>query len=101
MLFIGGAPAPVEQIFVHGEIRSGHSAEQKKNMIEAMMRAVATAANTSAFYVWIYLVDLVAAQMTEFGDVLPEPGAEEKWLSSLTAEDRQRMLGVRGLKGAI
>jgi len=46
----------------------------------------------AAELVWVYLTELVPRQVIEFGQVLPEHGAEQAWLGSLPAELRRRLL---------
>ncbi len=45
--FLGGFPLETDQIFVHGQIRDGRTAEQKTKLIEDMLEATAVAARTS------------------------------------------------------
>jgi len=92
--FVGGSPLRSEQIFVHGHIREGRSAEVKRELLEGIVDAVSKAASVAPRYVWAYISDLPPAQMSEYGHVLPEPGSEKNWLSSLPAEDRDYMLGI-------
>jgi hypothetical protein len=46
--------------------------------------------------VWVYLTELPAKNMAEFGQVLPEPGGEEAWMAALpqAEQDRLQKLGV-------
>lgn len=44
--------------------------------------------------VWVYVTEIPARQMAEYGHVLPEPGDEQMWLDGLPAEDRAYMQGV-------
>jgi phenylpyruvate tautomerase PptA (4-oxalocrotonate tautomerase family) len=93
--FIGGAPLAHEHLFVHGEIRSGRSAEVCDALIRRLIRDVASAAAVDPFAVWVYLIELPASMMAEFGRLLPEPGQESAWLESLSAEDRARLARLR------
>jgi hypothetical protein len=43
---------------------------------------------------WIYIVDLQARQMVEFGHVLPEPGDEPAWTAALPQSDREMMQAI-------
>ncbi|WP_429298648.1 tautomerase family protein [Paraburkholderia sp. GAS199] len=92
--FLGGAPLKCDQIFVHGHIRAGRTAEQKQQLLSAIVDAVGAAAETEKRCVWVYLSDLVPSQMVEFGRVLPEPGAESQWLEAMSSEDRDYLLGI-------
>ncbi|ADU66880.1 4-oxalocrotonate tautomerase [Desulfurispirillum indicum S5] len=92
--FVGGAPLAHDQIFIHGQIRAGRSEEDKRKLIEKILLVCSPAAAAPASALWVYLVDLPAAQMAEFGHILPEPGQEAQWSASLPAADRQRMEAV-------
>ena len=36
--------------------------------------------------IWVYVQDVPATQMVEFGRVLPEPGAEDAWRTAISAK---------------
>jgi phenylpyruvate tautomerase PptA (4-oxalocrotonate tautomerase family) len=84
--FIGGKISRTSQVFVHGLIRAGRSADAKSNLIKDIAKEVAEIAQLTPEDVWVYLQDIPAAQMVEFGRVLPEPGAEQEWLRGLRPE---------------
>jgi len=86
--FISGAPVPPRSIFVHGQIRGGRSAELKRALLTDLLDATAGTAGVATTGVWVYLVELPAAHMAEFGHVLPEPGDEAQWLANLPHADR-------------
>ena len=44
--------------------------------------------------VWVYVSEIPARQMAEYGHILPEPGGEQAWLDRLPAEDRAYMQSV-------
>jgi phenylpyruvate tautomerase PptA (4-oxalocrotonate tautomerase family) len=92
--FVGGAPLASDQLFVHGQIRAGRSADEKHRLLVQLLEATAIAAEMHGSHVWVYLVDLPAAQMAEFGHVLPEPGQEAAWASALPAAERERMQNI-------
>jgi phenylpyruvate tautomerase PptA (4-oxalocrotonate tautomerase family) len=92
--FVGGSPLAHRQVFVHGQIRSGRTAESKSALISSMLDVVAEAASVPRTSVWIYIVDLQARQMVEFGHVLPEPGAEQAWTEALPQSDRAMMQAI-------
>ena len=95
--FIGGEPLGHDHIFVHGTIRGGRSADDRKALINRLLDDVARAAGVESFSVWVYLSELPPAAMAEFGHVLPQPGEEQTWIDSLSEEDRVRMQGMGGL----
>lgn len=90
--FVGGRLLRGEQMFLNGQIRAGRSAQDRKRLLEGLRDAVAEAAAAQASSVWVYLTDLPARDMIEYGHVLPEPGGEQAWLDALPATDRARML---------
>jgi phenylpyruvate tautomerase PptA (4-oxalocrotonate tautomerase family) len=92
--FVGGSPLRSEQIFVHGHIRAGRSSERKRELLEGIVDAISKTTEVAKRYVWAYLSELPPAQMIEYGHVLPEPGSEQDWLSSLPAEDRDYMQSI-------
>ena len=92
--FVGGAPLRGQQVFVHGKIRGGRPAESKDALISQILAAVSEASELERNRVWIYLVDIPARQMAEFGHVLPEPGDEPAWLATLPETDRKMMQNI-------
>ena len=92
--YVGGSPLRTEQIFVHGHIRAGRTAERKRELLEGMVDAISETTSVAKRYIWAYISELPPAQMIEYGHVLPEPGSEENWLSSLPAEDRDFMQSI-------
>jgi phenylpyruvate tautomerase PptA (4-oxalocrotonate tautomerase family) len=92
--FVGGAPLRDQQVFVHGQIRGGRTPESKDALISQILTAVSEAAELDCNKVWIYLVDIPARQMVEFGHVLPEPGDEPAWMAALRETDRKMMQNI-------
>jgi phenylpyruvate tautomerase PptA (4-oxalocrotonate tautomerase family) len=92
--FVGGRPLRSEQIFVHGHIRAGRTAERKRELLEGIVDAISKTTDVATRYVWAYLSELPPAHMIEYGHVLPEPGSEAGWLSSLPAQDRDYMQSI-------
>ena len=89
--FVGGAPLKHDHIFVYGHMRAGRSAEVKKQLLMQLVETMTSAARIAKNKVWVYVTDLPAGQMAEYGQVLPEPGTEAQWLAGLPLEDRQLM----------
>ncbi|WP_316186737.1 MULTISPECIES: hypothetical protein [unclassified Bradyrhizobium] len=64
-------------------------------MIKLMAEAVAVAASAADHRsVWVYVGELPARQMIEFGHVLPEAGDEPARTANLPAADRDFMQSV-------
>ncbi len=94
--FLGGRPLAGEQLFLHGQIRGGRSAVDRKRLLVALRDLVAEAAGADRRGVWVYLVDLPACDMIEYGHVLPEPGEEASWMERLSEADRAYMRQTEG-----
>jgi phenylpyruvate tautomerase PptA (4-oxalocrotonate tautomerase family) len=81
--YIAGRPAPVDQICIRGDTRSGKTNEQKNQMVRRIMRDVARASGGAEEAVSVVLCELPAANFGEYGRVVPAPGEEDAWFSSL------------------
>ncbi|WP_439531425.1 tautomerase family protein [Marinobacter adhaerens] len=86
--FVGGRLNTAPQVFVHGLVRDGRSIEIKQALMSQMLEEIAQILNISVEDVWIYLQDIPATQMIEFGRFLPAPGEEAKWEKGMTPEKR-------------
>ena len=92
--FIGGVPAESDTLFVHGHVRSGRTDEQKRTLVERLVRDVADAAGLPTQAIWIYLSEIRPSLMAEFGHVLPEPGDEAAWFDALPEDDRRMLAAI-------
>jgi phenylpyruvate tautomerase PptA (4-oxalocrotonate tautomerase family) len=92
--FVGGARLQGKQIFVNGQIRAGRSKLDLHRLLKELVAAVGTACGLSSLCVWVYVTELPAKLMAEYGHILPEPGDEQRWLSNLPGDDRTFMLSV-------
>lgn len=82
-MFIGGEAASPDHIWVRADIRSGRSKEQKARILLRVMQETSDILKISRESVWVYVSDIPAHGVLEFGNILPEPGGEEQWLASL------------------
>ena len=89
--FIGGKIYRTPHLFVHGLIRAGRSAEEKNSLIKDITEKTCVSAGVGPEDVWVYLQEIPAAQMVEFGRILPEPGAEEEWLRGFSQEKTRQL----------
>ena len=89
--FVGGAPVADEVVFVHGQIRAGRTPAQKRALLDGIVDAVTATLGVRRRAVWVYLVDLPATSMVEYGYVLPEAGGEAAWLAGLDPDDRDHL----------
>lgn len=89
--FLGGKPLKDDNIFVHGQIRAGRGPEIKEPLILDLMRATAEIAQTHESHVQVYIVDVPARQIAEWGQLLPLPGEEAAWDAAIPDAVRRRM----------
>lgn len=75
-------------------IWAGRPPETRGILIERLAADVAAAGDMPSFSVWVYLLELPASAMAEFGRVLPEPGEEAAWAVSFPPDERQRMTSL-------
>lgn len=89
--FIGGSANKAPQVYVHGLVRQGRSPEVKQALMNQMLEEISQIAGITTEDVWIYLQDIPATQMIEFGRFLPAPGDEAEWEREMTPEKRSRL----------
>jgi phenylpyruvate tautomerase PptA (4-oxalocrotonate tautomerase family) len=89
--YVAGQLSPADQIWVRGDIRGGRTDEQKNQMLRRIMQGVGRASGAAEDAVWVYLCDIPAANMIEYGRVLLPPGQEDAWFSSLPDAIRGRL----------
>jgi 4-oxalocrotonate tautomerase family enzyme len=92
--FLGGKPLKQDNIFVHGEIRAGRDAMTKEKLILDIMAATAAIAETEDSHVQVYIVDVPARQIAEWGQILPNPGEEQAWDARIPDHVRRRMTAL-------
>ena len=85
---MGGRVNAAPQVYVHGLVREGRSTEIKQALMSQMLEEIAQIINITAEKVWIYLQDIPATQMIEFGRFLPAPGEEVEWEKGMSSEER-------------
>ena len=73
----------------HG--RAGRSAVERAALIRALLPKISEILGVPRYAIWIYLSELPARAMAEFGHMLPEPGDDDAWLAALPEEDRKRL----------
>ncbi|WP_339621994.1 hypothetical protein [uncultured Marinobacter sp.] len=88
---MGGRVNTAPQVYVHGLVREGRSIEIKQALMSQMLEEIAQIGEISAEDVWIYLQDIPANQMIEFGRFLPAPGDEAEWEKGMTPEKRDSL----------
>ena len=86
--YIGAKPAPTPLIWVRGDVRAGRTREQRTRLLKRIAAEIASVSGVQAHEVWVYINELAADNMVEFGAVLPQPGRENEWLQSLSTRLR-------------
>ena len=89
--FMGGKIISEPQLFLYGQIRSGRTAEVKKKLISDLRDVLINVSGLNKTNVWVYIIDLLPAQMIEYGEILPESGKENEWYSNLSAELKEKL----------
>ncbi len=100
-MFIGGERAPDDHIWVRADIRSGRTKEQKSRIMHRIMQETSDILQMSQGGIWVYISDIPAESVAEFGVVLPQPGGEDEWLAALPAELREKLLAVSRAKATL
>ena len=81
--FVGGSVNTAPHVYVNGLVRQG--------LMSQMLEEIARIVDITAEDVWIYLQDIPATQMIEFGRFLPAPGDEAGWEREMTPEKRSSL----------
>jgi phenylpyruvate tautomerase PptA (4-oxalocrotonate tautomerase family) len=89
--YIAGRPAPADQIWVRADIRDGRTNEQKSQMLHRIMHDVGEASGATEETVWVYLSEIPAENIAEFGRVLLPPGSEDAWFATLPDALREKL----------
>jgi len=89
--YVAGRLAPADQIWVRADIRSGRTNEQKSQMLRRIMHDVGRVSGAAEDMVWVYLSDIPAANIAEYGRVLLAPGDEEAWFATLPDTLREKL----------
>jgi phenylpyruvate tautomerase PptA (4-oxalocrotonate tautomerase family) len=90
-IYVGGNTLSHDHLFVFGHIREGRSAMDRKALIQRLSHDAAEVAALEPTAVWVYLHELPAQAMVEFGHILPQAGDETIWTSELPTADREFM----------
>lgn len=88
--YVAGRP-PAHQIWIRCDTRSGKTNEQKSQMLRRITQDVARVTGAAEDAVSILLCELPAANFVEYGRVVPAPGEEDAWFSSLPDGLRERL----------
>ena len=89
--FIAGKPLVGDIVFVHGEIRAGRNLDTKQRIILDILEDTARITHTEKSNIQIYIADLPAKQIAEWGKILPNPDEEAEWFASIPEHIKQKM----------
>jgi phenylpyruvate tautomerase PptA (4-oxalocrotonate tautomerase family) len=84
--YISGKAYTIPHLFVHGLIRAGRCADAKAGLVKDIAAKLQTTASIGPPDIWVYIQDIPATQMVEFGRILPEPGAEDSWRAGMSPQ---------------
>ena len=71
------------QIWIRGDIRSGRTPDKRSLLVEKFVEGVSEIANVPKSDIWVFLNNLDACDMAEYGQLLSEPGKEQEWFNTL------------------
>ena len=60
-------------------------------MLQRIMQAVGKASGAAEETVWVYLSEIPAENIAEYGRVLPSPGSEDGWFATLPDALREKL----------
>lgn len=89
-VFVGGATANDQHVFVDATIRGGRPALLVDDLVIEVTAAVVSTLGVEPPSVWVYVRELEPTRMVEYGSVLPAPGAEDAWLSATFGDSTPR-----------
>ena len=93
--FMGGEPVNEPQMFLHGQIRAGRTADGKQKLCLDLRDVLASISGLDNSRIWIYLVELLPSQMMEYGEILPESGKEAEWFAGLSPRLQEKLAAMR------
>ena len=92
--YVAGEPLTAPHLFVFGHLRAGRSLEVKARLLRGLRDVLVELGGVTPERAWVYLSDVPAAHIIEYGDILPEPGSEEQWLARLPEAARKLLGGL-------
>lgn len=92
--FIAGKPLRDDILFVHGEIRAGRALEVKQRIIFEILDLASKISDMDKSCIQVYLVDVPAKQIAEWGKILPNPEEQAAWFASIPDEVKKRMMDL-------
>ena len=90
-VFLGGVEQGGDLIFIHGHHRVGRPVDLKHRLAAKIVDDVAKVMNVEKRHVWLYIDEIPANQMIEYGRFLPEPGQENAWFNAIADDEKEFM----------
>jgi|APFre7841882724_1041349.scaffolds.fasta_scaffold01679_13 phenylpyruvate tautomerase PptA (4-oxalocrotonate tautomerase family) len=90
-VFLGGVQQGGDLIFVHGHHRLGRPADLKHRLAAKIVDDISKAAGVEKRHIWLYIDEMPANQMIEYGRFLPEPGQEQAWFDAISGDEKAFM----------
>jgi phenylpyruvate tautomerase PptA (4-oxalocrotonate tautomerase family) len=79
---------------VHGQIRAGRDLEVKHQIIMEILDASSKISNMHMSHIQVYIIDVPAKQIAEWGKILPNPDEQTEWFESISDDVKKRMLAL-------
>jgi phenylpyruvate tautomerase PptA (4-oxalocrotonate tautomerase family) len=89
--FIGGVLLDEPHLFLSGQIRSGRSAQIKKQLLVELEVAIQSVIGLAGHQIWAYIDEVTPDQMIEYGQILPAVGEDRAWFSTLPAGIQKKL----------
>ena len=69
----------------------GRPVHLKHRLAAKIVDDVAKVANVEKRHIWLYIDEMPANQMVEYGRFLPEPGQEIEWFNAIADDEKEFM----------
>lgn len=76
-------------MWIRGDVRIGRTADQRKQWMISMIKAVSSSINWDINAIWIDLCGIEPDSILKYGQVFPPAGQEEEWLRSLPDDAKE------------
>lgn len=83
------------QIWIYGDIRSGREEKVRSLLVEKIVDGVYKIASIQKSDIWVFLNNLEAGDMAEYGELLPQAGSEQEWFNSLPKDLQDRLVNYK------
>lgn len=89
--FIAGKPVTEDIVYIHGQIRAGRDLQAKQKIIMEILEVTAEITHVDKSNIQVYIIDVPAKQIAEWGKILPNPDEEAEWVASIPDHIKKRM----------